>query len=192
MKKTFVIASIFGLTALSANSAFAQQAPQSAGSSKTYAEFAIEDFDDIPADNGIRLQGSYDIGNDIFVSGYYRRADADNGSDPDSFAVSAGKYFSLGRGLADGLSLDLGATAGRVDFGAADSSFYGVQANISQRIDMFEFHAGTRWIDYTDGDDDLQANIGARMMLNSQWSVGLDFAETELGDLWGINARYSF
>ncbi|RUO65086.1 hypothetical protein SAMN06297229_1557 [Pseudidiomarina planktonica] len=140
------------------------------------------------SDTGLRFEASYELQDRYFLSGYYRTLGNNGFSNDDfnSFAVKGGRYF----GLADGLTADFSVKAGNVDYDVDDSNFYGIEANLRQRIGMFEVHGGLGWVDYTDGGTDTQYIVGGRAFITPALAIGVDFNDSEFGEGWLLTARY--
>lgn len=179
-----------------ASSAFAQNTDQVRSPSYNFVGLAAEDADVAGADTGFKLDGSFELSNRYFISGYGRFLDADGigVDDPTSFAVEGGRYFGLGNGLV----ADFKGRLGNVDFGAADSNFYGVQANLRQRLHMFnlnmiEVNAGVGFTRYTGFDDtEFEHSYGARAYVTPALAVGVDYVDSEFGDSWMLTGRYAW
>lgn len=159
----------------------------------TYVGLGVEDNDDYRgADTGIRIDGSYELQNRYFLSGYYRNFDVDAFDRSDSlssFAAQFGRYFTLDHGF----RIDVSGRVGHVDYGNGDTNLWGVSSNIRKRLGgMFEVHGGLAWVDYTSGGSDLQRNVGGRAYITPDFAVGIDLSDSEFGDTWMVTARYNF
>lgn len=173
---------------LFSGSALAQQQQQTQQQSRGYAAYnyvgaAVADHD---GGDSILLEGSYEFKSPYFVSGYYRNFDNDFGSSNDVIAAKLGRYFWLSQGL----TADAGLRMGHVDFGQNDTGFWGVEANLRQRIEQFEFYGGLGWVDYFDAGSDNQYQFGVNYYINSDVSVGVGYQDSEFGD--GVRLRGSY
>lgn len=178
-----LFASSLVLTGTAAAQSQQNQTQQHRHSAYNYASVGVADHD---GGDSIVVEGSYEFKSPYFVSGYYRNFDNNAGSSADSLSVKLGRYFWLN----DGLTADVGVRAGRVDFGPVDSNFWGVEANLRQRVDQFEFYGGLGWVDYTDAGSDNQYQFGVNYYIDSNLSVGVGYQDSEYGD--GVRFRGSY
>lgn len=148
-----------------------------------YFGIGVSDHD---GGDSIVVEGSYEFKSPYVVSGYYRNFDNDAGSSSDALSIKLSRYFWL----SSGLTADVGVRAGNVDFGAIDSNFWGVEGNLRQRIEQFEFYGGIGWVDYTDAGSDNQYQFGVNYYIDSNLSVGVGYQDSEYGD--GVRFRGSY
>lgn len=169
---------------LTADAQAQQQQNQRQGyAAYNYVGVGVADHD---GGDSIVVEGSYEFKSPYFVSGYYRNFDNDFGSSSDALSMKLGRYFWLN----EGLTADVGLRLGHVDFGNVDSNFWGVEGNLRQRVDQFEFYGGIGWIDYTDGGSDNQYQFGVNYYIDANLSVGVGYQDSEYGD--GIRLRGSY
>ncbi|EKE84214.1 hypothetical protein [Idiomarina xiamenensis] len=157
----------------------------------TYAGLAIEDNDDFrDADTGFKIDGSYELQQQYFVSGYYRNLDSDgidSNSDYDSFNVTGGRYFVLQNGFV----VDAGVRLGHVDYGDS-TNFWGAEANVRKRLGMFEVYGGASWVDYTSAGSDTQYKLGGRAFVTPALAFGVEANDSEFGDALALTAQYNW
>lgn len=183
---------VLGSSVVCMNAAMAQQSgsPQTV-SAYDYIGLQLNDHDQ--GDDSLSVHGSYSFQNPFFVNGYYRNLDSDNfGSNRHAYGVGFGRYWWLENGIGNGLWFDVQGRLGRIDFGQADTNFWGVDANLRQRIDQFEIYGGIGYRDYTDAGDDTVYQFGLDYYLNSDFSVGVGYEDSEFGDGLKIKASYHF
>ncbi|WP_417684377.1 hypothetical protein [Pseudidiomarina gelatinasegens] len=178
-----LFASSLVLTGTAAAQSQQNQTQQHRHSAYNYASVGVADHD---GGDSIVVEGSYEFKSPYFVSGYYRNFDNDAGSSADSLSAKLGRYFWLNSGL----TADVGVRVGRVDFGPVDSNFWGVEANLRQRVDQFEFYGGLGWVDYTDAGSDNQYQFGVNYYIDSNLSVGVGYQDSEYRD--GVRFRGSY
>lgn len=162
-----------------------QQSQQQARGYAAYNHLSIG-IDDHDGGESIVVEGAYEFNSPYYVSGYYRNYDNDGSGSGDALNLKLARYFWL----SSGLTADAGVRVGQVDFGPVDSNFWGLEANLRQRIKQFEFYGGLGWIDYSDAGSDNQYQIGVNYYLDSRTSVGIGYQDSEYGD--GIRFRGSY
>lgn len=183
LQKHVLTVAILASSALFVGSATAQQQQPQGYSAYNYVGLSVNDHD---GGDSLVVEGSYEFKSPYFVSGYYRNFDNDFGSSNDAIGFKLGRYFWLNQGL----TADAGIRAGNVDFGSVDSAFWGIEANLRQRVDQFEFYGGIGWVDYTEGGTDNQYQFGVNYYINSDISVGVGYQDSEFGD--GVRLRGSY
>lgn len=183
---------VFGSSIVCIDSAVAQQSTARTNvPAYNYIGLKLNDHDN--SDDSLSLMGSVSFQSPFFVNGYYRNIDEDAfGSDRDSYGIGIGRYWWLDSGIADGLWFDLQGRFGQIDFGPDDTNFWGADANLRQRIDQFELYGGIGYRDYSDAGDDTVYQFGLDYYLNSAFSVGVGYEDSEFGDGLTIKANYHF
>ncbi len=188
LQKNLVVSLLIAGGMLASTTAFAQNAntnSQRGHSAYNYASLGIADHD---GGDSIIAEGSYTFNSPYFVGGYYRNFDTNSSSSADALAVRLGRYFWLNNGL----TADFSGRVGHIDIGPFDSNFYGIEGNLRQRVDQFEFYGGLGWVNYTSGGSDNQYQIGVNYFIDSNLSVGVGYQDSEFGDGIRLRASYHF
>ncbi|PWW14519.1 MULTISPECIES: hypothetical protein [Pseudidiomarina] len=185
-----IMLSMVATGAVMASSASFAQSSNDAQTSPRYSAYNYGSIGITNHDGGdsIIAQGSYEFSSPYYVSGYYRNFDSDTAGSNDAFGIKLARYFWLSQGL----TADLGVRAGNVDWGPVDSSFWGVEGILRQRIDQFEVYAGAGWVDYSDAGTDNQYQVGVNYYLQNNLSVGVGYQDDEFGDGLRLRASYHF
>ncbi|KFZ28813.1 hypothetical protein IDAT_06315 [Pseudidiomarina atlantica] len=162
------------------------EAPQT-GQAFNYLSGGFHDHDG--GGDSVVIEGSYTFNNPWFVSGYLRDGDdGPFGDGRDAQGIKLGRYLWLNHNLV----ADFSGKLGHVDFGGADSAYWGVEGNLRTRIDRFEIYGGLGWVDYTDAGSDSQYQFGTRFYISPQFAVGARYQDSEFGDGLRIEASYHF
>lgn len=156
------------------------------------------DIDDELDGDGITLDGSVLVSENVFLSGQYQTVDfSDDGVDLDLNWLSAG----IGYRMAVSANTDVYGLATYENI-ETEASYYG--SSLSDDENGYGFTAGVRslvtsnieldgQIGYIDIDDsDTFLSAGARYYFNKNFSVGANYKTLDDIDLVSLTARYSF
>ncbi|CAB0150320.1 hypothetical protein PSI9734_00872 [Pseudidiomarina piscicola] len=152
-----------------------------------FLSVGVADHDD--SGDSLVVEGSYEFNSPWFISGYLRDGDdGPFGNGRDAQGLKFGRYVWLNHNLV----ADFSGRFGHVDFGQADSAYWGVEGNLRTRIDRFELYAGLGWVDYTDAGSDNQYQLGGRFYITPEFAVGARYQDSEFGDGLRLEASYHF
>ena len=156
--------------------------------------YAQIDVDDLNVDgDGFAIGGSFEVGDQMFVSAGYGAADLDFGIDLDELFVGLGFHTPVGDnvdfvGTISYVSVE--ASAG--GFSADDDGFgasVGLRAMVS---DVVELAGGINYVDLSDSGDDTSFGGSAWYYFTDTFALGL---QADFGDdisSYGIGARLFF
>ena len=153
--------------------------------------FVDVEIDDSSVDgDGIRLEGSTQVGDTFFVSAEYEDYDFDFDID--------GNVFELGGGYFHTMSPDLDFVATgqfvQVEVEDQDDDGLGIGGGIRARLaDSLEVDAMLNWVDFDDIGSDTYVDLRGRYYFNDQFAVSLNFdIGSDTFDAMGIGVRYNF
>ena len=184
---------IFGLAAILCLPVAVQAQSNTAAStdlSYTYAGLRFVDFDDNGGD-GLRIEGSYDLGNNWIIVGEYTGADFNNNVDVDWFEIGGGYVWSYTPdwdlvGTARFVSADASTPGGSSDENGFRLSG-GVRGMLAPK---FEVRGSVNYIDLDSSDTYLE--LAGDYYFTQQFSAGLSLEFAGDTDLFSVGARYYF
>lgn len=183
------------IKAVSAAVAVAMAAPGAALAEFNYdfleGSFVDVEIDDTSVDgDGIRLEGSAEVGETYFIRAEYEDYDFDFNIDGSIFEIGGGYFHTLNE------TLDFVAVGQyvQVEVNDVDDDGLGIGGGVRTRFgDSIEADAVLHWVDLDDSGSDTYVDLRGRYYFNEQFAVTLKF---ELGsdsfDTMGIGVRYNF
>jgi hypothetical protein len=158
--------------------------------SYTYAELRFVDYDANDGD-GIRVNGSYDLGNNWIILGGITSADFNNNVDADIFEIGGGYVWHYSP------DWDLVSTARfvRANFdtpgGSSDEDGFALSGGVRGFLaPQFELRGSVNYIDVNESDTYLE--LAGDYYFTRQFSAGLSLEFAGDSDLFSIGARYYF
>ena len=181
--------------AVPALAAFALAIPTAALAEFSYnfleASFVDVEIDDTSIDgDGIRLEGSTEVGDTFFVRAEYEDYDFDFDIDGNIFELGGGYFHTL----SDDLDFIATGQFVQVEVENDDDDGLGIGGGIRARVsDTLEVDALLNWVDFDRIGSDTYLDLRGRFYFNEQFAATLKF---ELGsdtfDSMGIGVRYNF
>ena len=158
--------------------------------SYTYAGLRFVDFDDNGGD-GLRIEGSYDFGNNWILVGEFTGADFNNNVDVNWFEIGGGYVWSYTP------DWDLVGTARfvRADAdtpgGSSDENGFRLSGGVRGMLaPKFELRGSVNYINLDSSDTYLE--LAGDYYFTPQFSAGLSLEFAGDSDLYSIGARYYF
>ena len=156
----------------------------------SFAELRFVDFDDNGGD-GIRLGGSFDIGNNWIVMGSYTDADFNNNVDVGILEVGAGYVWDITGGFDLIAALQFVNADADTPGGSSDDSGFKLSGGTRGFIaPKFEVRGSVNYIDVDDSDTYLEIAGDYYFTQNIAAGVSLEFGGDT--DLFSIGARWYF
>ena len=184
---------IYGLAVLCLlhSAAFAQSnAAPAADLSYTYAGLRFVDFDNNGGD-GLRIEGSYDLGNNWIIVGEFTGADFNNNVDVNWFEIGGGYVWSYTPdwdlvGTARFVSADADTPGG-----SSDENGFGLSGGVRGLLaPKFEVRGSVNYINLDCSDTYLE--FAGDYYFTPQFSAGLSLEFAGDADLFSVGARYFF
>jgi hypothetical protein len=153
--------------------------------------FVDVEIDDTSIDgDGIRLEGSAEVGDTYFVRAEYEDYDFDFNIDGNVFEVGGGYFHTLNEDL-DFIAVGQYV---QVEIGSGDDDGLGIGGGVRTRLaDTIEVDAILHWVDLDDSGSDTYVDLRGRYNINEQFAVTLKFdVGSDTFDTMGIGVRYNF
>jgi hypothetical protein len=187
MKRSFVV---FALMAISA-------AASAEGFSYTYlqASYGTVDIDNVSVDgDGLGLNGSFGITDNLNIVGGYQTADFDSLADADEWSLGLGVHTPITE------MMDVTASVSYVDvqFDAlgvpvGDDNGFGLDVGLRANLtSLIEVNAGLSYVDLSDSGDDTGFNGGVLFNITDMFSLGLRGEWDDDVSIYSLSARVYF
>ena len=187
MKRILGLVAVFCLPA----TALAQSGAAPSGDlSYTYAGLRFVDFDDNGGD-GLRIEGSYDLGNNWIIVGEYTGADFNNNVDVNWFEIGGGYVWSYTSdwdlvGTARFVSADADTPGG-----SSDETGFRLSGGLRGLLmPKFEIRGSVNYINLDSSDTYLE--LAGDYYFTQRFSAGLSIEFAGDTDLFSVGARYYF
>ena len=158
--------------------------------SYTYAELRFVDFDDNGGD-GLRINGSFDLGNNWIILGGLTTVDFNSNVDGDIFEIGGGYVWSYTPdwdliGTARFVSADIDTPGG-----SADESGFALSGGARGFLTPeFEMRGSVNYIDLDDSDTYLE--LAGDYYFTRQFSAGVSVELAGDSDLFSVGVRWFF
>jgi hypothetical protein len=165
-------------------------AAPNAGLKYTYAELRYVDFDNNGGD-GIRIGGSFDLGNHWLILGEFTDADFNNNVDASILQVGAGYVWNYSDSFDFLAALEFVRADADTPGGSSDDSGFALSGGVRGFIaPQFEVRGSVNHVNLDDSDTYLE--LAGDFYFTQQFAAGLSLEFAGDSDLFSIGARWYF